>query len=98
MLQARGAVKVYAAARPLWQPGSAPPKHLDGSLPGDFGFDPLNLGSNKAALEWYRNAELQNGRWAMAGVAGILIPNILTKAGVLNVPEWYDAGKVAQEN
>ena len=45
----------------------------------------------------YRNAELQNGRWAMMGVAGILIPNILTKAGALNVPEWFVAGKVGQE-
>ena len=29
-----------------------PPAHLDGSLPGDFGFDPLNLGVNKEALDW----------------------------------------------
>lgn len=41
--------KVYAAAaadpdRPLWFPGSVPPPWLDGSLPGDFGFDPLGLG------------------------------------------------------
>lgn len=65
-----------ATSRPLWQPGSTPPAHLDGSLPGDFGFDPLNLGSNAAALDWYRNAELQNGRWAMLGVAGIIIPAV----------------------
>ncbi|PHT73607.1 hypothetical protein T459_24392 [Capsicum annuum] len=30
--------------RPLWFPGSSPPEWLDGSLPGDFGFDPLGLG------------------------------------------------------
>ncbi|XP_050261158.1 photosystem I chlorophyll a/b-binding protein 6, chloroplastic-like [Quercus robur] len=29
--------------RPLWFPGSSPPEWLDGSLPGDFGFDPLGL-------------------------------------------------------
>ncbi|KAG6601600.1 Chlorophyll a-b binding protein 7, chloroplastic, partial [Cucurbita argyrosperma subsp. sororia] len=37
---------VCAAAdpdRPLWFPGSTPPPWLDGSLPGDFGFDPLGL-------------------------------------------------------
>lgn len=46
----------------------------------------------------YRNAELQNGRWAMAGVAGIIIPAELTRQGVLNVPAWYDAGKVYAES
>jgi len=46
----------------------------------------------------YRNAELQNGRWAMLGVAGILIPNLFTKLGVLDIPEWYDAGKVSQDS
>lgn len=30
--------------RPLWFPGSSAPEWLDGSLPGDFGFDPLGLG------------------------------------------------------
>ena len=40
--------------------------------PADFGFDPLGLGKNEAALRWYQQAELQNGRWAMLGVAGIL--------------------------
>jgi light-harvesting complex I chlorophyll a/b binding protein 5 len=34
----------------------------------------------------------------MAGVAGILIPSLLTKAGLLSVPEWYDAGKVSVES
>lgn len=32
-------VAVRAAAnRPTWYPGAAPPKHLNGSLPGDYGF------------------------------------------------------------
>lgn len=99
-LQARRSVAVYAAARPLWQPGGTPPAHLDGSLPGeaplepasrpgsfggslehargvlehamltpppmltlrcsahagDFGFDPLNLGSDPTALDWCARA------------------------------------------
>ena len=33
-------------------------------------------------------AELQNGRWAMLGVAGMLIPELLTRAGVFNAPVW----------
>lgn len=39
--QARASVRVHAAARPVWLPGSAPAPHLDGSYPGDYGFDPL---------------------------------------------------------
>lgn len=46
----------------------------------------------------YRNAELQNGRWAMLGVVGILFPAELTRQGLLNVPAWYDAGKVYAES
>lgn len=44
---ARSSTTVCAVAepdRPLWFPGSTPPPWLDGSLPGDFGFDPLGLG------------------------------------------------------
>jgi len=43
---ARSSTTVCAVAdpdRPLWFPGSTPPPWLDGSLPGDFGFDPLGL-------------------------------------------------------
>jgi hypothetical protein len=39
---------------------------------GDYGFDPLRLGVNPEVLKWFREAELTNGRWAMAAVAGIL--------------------------
>jgi len=92
---ARGAVKVSAAMQQNWLPGNARPAHLDGKLAGDFGFDPLNLGANPAALRWYVQAELVHGRTAMAAVAGILLPGLLTKAGALNVPEWYDATDAA---
>lgn len=95
----RGRVVVRAAAsRPLWLPGNPAPAHLNGTLAGDFGFDPLGLGKDAEALRWYVQAELVHGRTAMTGVAGIIIPGALTKVGVLNVPEWYDAGKVAIEN
>lgn len=61
-----------AAKREMWLPGGNAPAHLDGSMAGDFGFDPLGLGADPAAMTWYREAELQHCRWAMAGVAGIL--------------------------
>ena len=37
----RSTVVVQAAARPLWQPGQPAPAHLDGSMPGDYGFGEL---------------------------------------------------------
>ncbi|CAM6118441.1 unnamed protein product [Calypogeia fissa] len=77
-----------------WLPGLPSPAYLDGTLAGDNGFDPLGLGEDPEALKWYVQAELQNGRWAMLGIAGILIPEVLTKAGILNVPVWFEAGKV----
>lgn len=76
--QAKSSVVVTAAAadRKLWAPGVVAPSYLDGSLPGDYGWDPLGLGSNPKALTWYQQAELQNGRWAMLGVAGVLAQEI----------------------
>ncbi|KAG6791332.1 hypothetical protein POTOM_000449 [Populus tomentosa] len=80
--------------RPLWFPGSTPPPWLDGSLPGDFGFDPLGLGSDPETLRWNVQAELVHCRWAMLGAAGIFIPEFLTKIGILNTPSWYTAGEL----
>lgn len=62
------------------------PAYLDGSMPGDRGFDPMGLGSSPEALAWYRQAELQHCRWAMLGVAGVLAQSLL-------VPDvwWYEA-------
>merc|ERR1712124_76153 len=65
-----------AQSRPVWFPGNTPPTHLDGSMPGDYAFDPLRLGSEASMLKWFREAELQHCRWAMLGVAGILAGEI----------------------
>jgi hypothetical protein len=46
------------------------PAMLDGSLPGDRGFDPFNFSSNPAALQWYRNSEIKHARLAMLAAAG----------------------------
>lgn len=93
----RAAVIVSEAVqteRPLWFPGSTPPPWLDGSLPGDFGFDPLGLGSDPETLKWMVQSELVHCRWAMLGAAGIFIPELLTKLGILNTPSWYTAGEL----
>ncbi|XP_020575874.1 chlorophyll a-b binding protein CP24 10A, chloroplastic [Phalaenopsis equestris] len=81
-----------AAAKKSWLPGVrfggnlVDPEWLDGSLPGDYGFDPLGLGKNPAFLKWYREAELIHGRWAMVAVVGILVGQAWS-----GIP-WYEAG------
>ncbi|PRW45697.1 light-harvesting of photosystem I [Chlorella sorokiniana] len=84
---ARTSVRVQAAARPTWYPGATPPKYLDGTMLGDYGFDPLRLGSkDKEVLKYYREGELTNGRWAMAAVAGILFTDLV------GLGNWWEAG------
>ncbi|KAG7359964.1 chlorophyll A-B binding protein [Nitzschia inconspicua] len=43
---------------------------LDGSLPGDRGFDPFNFASDASALQWYRDSELRHARIAMLAAVG----------------------------
>ncbi|PSR99766.1 Photosystem I chlorophyll a/b-binding protein like [Actinidia chinensis var. chinensis] len=85
-------VVVQAQQRPTWLPGLDPPSYLDGSLAGDFGFDPLGLGENPENLKWYVQAELVHSRFAMAGVAGILVTDLIRVTGISNLPVWYEAG------
>lgn len=84
-----------ASDRPHWLPGADRPDYLDGSLPGDFGWDPLGLGKDPEALKWYAQAELVHARFAMLGVAGMLLPELVADLG-LKWPgagvKWYDAG------
>ncbi|ONK67264.1 uncharacterized protein A4U43_C06F18340 [Asparagus officinalis] len=88
---------VVQAHRPTWLPGLDPPPHLDGSLSGDFGFDPLGLGEDPKSLRWYVQAELVHCRFAMAGVAGILFTDLLRVTGISKLPVWYEAGAVKFE-
>jgi hypothetical protein len=92
--KARSAVRVgaVAAARPTWCPGTPAPAHLDGTLPCDYGFDPLNLGADPENLKWFVQAELMHCRWAMLGLAGMVGPELLTKIGISDLPNWIDAG------
>jgi len=83
---ARTSVVVRAASRPTWYPGATPPSYLDGSLAGDYGFDPLRLGSNPARLAWFREGELYNARWAMMAVVGILFTD------AVGLPKFWLAG------
>ncbi|KAL8166029.1 hypothetical protein V2J09_007528 [Rumex salicifolius] len=86
-----------AQARQTWLPGLDPPPYLDGSLAGDYGFDPLALGEDPDSLKWYVQAELVHCRFAMAGVAGILFTDLLRVTGISELPVWYEAGAVKYE-
>merc|ERR1711966_201651 len=65
-------VKVSAKALPSWSPGAKRPAYLDGSMTGDYGFDPLGLGKDPAALARFQEAEIIHCRWAMLGAAGVI--------------------------
>jgi light-harvesting complex II chlorophyll a/b binding protein 7 len=70
---------------------SSPPSHLDGSLPGDLGVDPLALGVGR--LGAMRTYELLHARWAMLGAVGALFPEALSRAGVqLGESVWWRVG------
>lgn len=62
------------------------PPALDGTLPGDAGFDPAGFsssppktwlyGGDSNSIKWYREAELVHGRTAMLAVLGWVFPSI----------------------
>jgi hypothetical protein len=72
-----------------WLPGTQPPPYLDGTMAGDYGFDPLRLGANEETLPYLQEAELMNGRWAMHATAGILFTD------AVGLPKWWEAGEAA---
>jgi light-harvesting complex I chlorophyll a/b binding protein 1 len=61
------------------------PPNLDGTLPGDVGFDPAGfsnnppkkwlIGGEENSLKWYREAEIVHGRVAQLAVLGMLVPS-----------------------
>jgi len=76
--------------------------YLDGTLPGDFGFDPLGMSDPEGAgvfvtPEWLAYAEIIHGRFAMLGAAGCIAPEILAAAGVIPSETglvWYKSGVI----
>ncbi|KAJ9568354.1 hypothetical protein OSB04_004320 [Centaurea solstitialis] len=68
------------AKKGAWLPGLASPGYLDGSGgPGE-----LKVVRPSGARKW---------AVGHVGVAGMLLPEVFTSIGILNVPKWYDAGK-----
>ncbi len=64
----------------MW--GSAGVAHHEcGTIGARTGFDPLRLGVDPERLKWFREAELYNGRWAMAAVVGVLFTDLVRLLG-----------------
>jgi len=53
-----------------WFPflGVKAPRLLDGTLPGDVGFDPLGFSTSAKTLYWMRDAEIKHARLAMVNL------------------------------
>jgi len=49
------------------------PEKLDGSLPADFGFDPMGLTEIQTDLKYASWAEIKHGRICMLAIVGMLI-------------------------
>jgi len=93
--------KWYGPDRVLYLPSgllerSEVADYLDGSLAGDYGYDPLNLGQTPEQVEKYRAFELIHARWAMLGAFGALLPEALDAFSPGSIPGavWWQTGAV----
>lgn len=70
------------------------PTLLDGTLPGDRGFDPFNFASDASALQWQRKAEIKHARLAMLAAVGWPIAELLHKdiASAFDLPTLLASG------
>ncbi len=65
-------------------------KLRDGYYPGDIGFDPLGLKPKDAkAFAGMQTRELQNGRLAMIGVAGMCAQELVNHRTIMGTIEFY---------
>ncbi|KAJ7525742.1 hypothetical protein O6H91_17G064000 [Diphasiastrum complanatum] len=86
--------------RQLWFASQQSLSYLDGTLAGDYGFDPLGLMDPEGAggfmdPNWLVYAEIINGRYAMLGAAGAIAPEILGKLGLIpqeTAVVWFKSG------
>ena len=70
------------------------PALLDGTLPGDRGFDPFNFAADANSLHWQRRAEIKHARLAMLASAGWLSAELLHGpiARALDLPAMLASG------
>ena len=56
-----------------------------GYTPGDLGFDPLGVfPKDKEGQDWFRTAEIKNGRLAMIAITAFAVQELVTQTGVIN--------------
>lgn len=97
-----GLSKVGREKTGLWFASEQSLSYLDGTLPGDFGFDPLGLydpeGKGFALSNaWLQYAEVIHARWAMLGAAGCVAPELLGRWGVIPAETgivWFKSGVI----
>merc|ERR1712039_538580 len=86
----------------LWFASEQSLGYLDGTLPGDYGFDPLGVFDPEAkgfavSPTWLQYAEVIHARWAMLGAAGCIAPEILGAMGVIpqdTAIPWFKSGVI----
>jgi len=92
--------KWYGADRKLYLPSglldpAEVPSYLSGDLAGDYGYDPLSLGSDPEQVETYRKAELIHARWAMVATIGCILPEASNAFGdgtQITGAVWWQTG------
>ena len=79
------------------EPNLSPPRILDGTMAGDYKFDPLSFATNKQDLDLYREAEVRHARLAMLAALGWPISEIWqpTIADSLNEPSLIGPNELA---
>mmetsp|Transcript_41006 Transcript_41006/g.101187 ORF Transcript_41006/g.101187 Transcript_41006/m.101187 type:complete len:235 (+) Transcript_41006:148-852(+) len=88
-LYGRGRMKFLPAAL-LSLAGDVPP-YLSGEMPGDIGWDPLQMGAQRDLIK-QRERELIHGRWAMLATVGVLLPELAAKMSIFGKPgqHWWN--------
>lgn len=75
-LAGAAAIDVYGITKASQKPGYTP---------GDLGFDPLGVfPKDKEGQEWFKTAEIKNGRLAMIAITAFAVQELVSQTGVIN--------------